>query len=1423
LKIYNEISKALKSCLKEKVSISAATVVGFLITGTVMMAAENVAIANSGAKDSFSILSVEEVDDVLDLTADSHIEGVIDLGEGQDIVNITGVGTTANPETLTLANVEKINITENSNIILSDETKLEMDSNSKISINDNSTLTNKGKIVATETKSYLIHPKNSTFINDGEINVKNSGAAVIAINKGEVINNNLINIEGGKSAWGLTANDESTATNNGTISISNTENGYAVGMMVRSGSTVKNEKNATIILENTANGIGINADTNQNGQSSYAANAENAGSIIGKNMKNGWGMLLEKGGEDDTTITAKNTGIIDLIGENVLGIEATAGNIVIENEGEISVSGKTAVGIKINSGNTLVNAGKIVATGENAYAIKGGDSFDKIILKDGSWIEGNVDLGKGKGSFIITEEGTTESPSNFTFKDVNVENVSEHVIQVTNSNVVFTEDTNLNLTGSEKYAQNIIAKNSTVTNKGRIVSEKGVYLLYSYDNSNIINDGTLEIAAGGTAIVIGGETSNAINNNLIKVTGSTGSRAMNIGNGATGINNGEIQADNGMGLFMYSGTAKNEKDGKIILTGEGAKGIRIYGSQTNGSDNPVVVKDSTAENNGTITGNGNKLYGMSVSKRDGAKTTIVNTGTIELTGDNVTGIYSDRLGESTSTEQDITISNTGTVEINGTNSTLIVANRANVTNDGILKLNIGTNGADNNKIYVGDDSSSMVHSGEIYLTDVTATNISDDEMTKLQNYIKTSLFEGKNVELKGDVVRNGAGQILFTGGEGVADLIPDLTINANGHYDLSDAQVQVVAEKGATVSTDRTFDFNGDNLSININASENLEADQYVVELNKNDKVEMTGKVVGQDLGFKLVNSNININGGKISTNVENKESIAVALEGSTLETNNATILGNILLNNESTAKIDAATANNFTDMIVGDGTTYNTVEMGTTGAVTTFSGTIKEIGNLGAVGTVVFNENAVLKNVSAVIDKNNLFVIRMDANQNNALSENNGEIILKEDGRLMVETDRLTIPVEGMTTQLGATVIKGENGESVDEKVVASQFIYDITLADSTAVAKAGEAPSTLQIGLKDIKNIDEIENEYEDIYVAAASSGNLSNLTSISNDSNKAELNKLFKEIRTQNAYVLGEAISVDSMKAWRTTLNGNVDFLNAGEFKVKGIAMGDITNNNFTRDYDFRATGLMFMGEYGYDSTTTIGMAAGGGYVYGKLSDAKHNKVSGDSWYVGAFGKKAIGDFTLTGNMAYQYNKLEGKRKLSNAYESFNFSDKFGVDGFNIGAEGRYDYKLEQGFVVTPHLSLNMNRVVQGKINEGNGTMAETLNKYNGTTLETKFGVELAKYMEIGNGAKVKLFGDLAYVNMAGDVNREFHGNFTGDTRRFNVDPIKKAKNTGELTVGGRATCTTGIFMDGKVSYGFGNGSDATKVTLGLGYTF
>ena len=897
-----------------------------------------------------------------------------------------------------------------------------------------------------------------------------------------------------------------------------------------------------------------------------------------------------------------------------------------------------------------------------------------------------------------------------------------------------------------------------------------------------------------------------------------------------GIINVNKGTTSGSAVYIYSGKAINEKSGVINLLGDEARGFRAYGGVIHGAD-VNEFRDIYVLNAGKILGDNNKLYGMNLTKIGTKDAILENAGQIILSGQANIGMYLWRKVGENGKALGINAEG-GEISILGKDSIAMYGDNSEITNNGIIKLNIFQEDGktlSNNKAMYGENESVVKNTGSLYLTDVISEKVSEEDLTKLESYVNNYLISGDETSkiINVGVIRNKDGAIIIANGENIGGMIPDLEVNENGDYILTDEYISNL-DKNQVLTTDKTLDFTGDSLNINVNANSDFDANKHLVSLVNNENTTVTGNLIGANKGILIDKTSMILKNSKIEVNVLNDKNIALDFKNeskgevlsstiigniaitdkSVIKLEDSKINGNILLDKSSSLALDKSTTENFTGIIKGNN---NGSEVILGKNITKFNGTIENVDNVKTNGILIMEENSKLINSSIQVNDEHLLVIRIGAKEKtHALSTNVGVISLSNNGHMMIETGRANIKA-GDILNLGTIVI----GDS--SNIHASQYIYDISLAEVTRLSGG----SQLIVSLKNAIDLG-LDLQVSDVYASLANAGKLGELVSVSIDKNKSELNKILKQNSEENSYVLGYKASKDSIESWSNTVTNNINFLKGGEFKVSGLGMGAIENTDTNMDYKFAGTGLMAIGEYGYNSNTTFGLALGGGSILGEKNSK--NKVSGDSFYVSAFAKKIVEDILLTANIGYQFNRLDGKRNVENIYESYSFKNKFNTNGFNVDLEGKYIYTLENGYTLEPHIGLGLVAIKQDSINENieNGPLAMELDSIKNTTLKTKVGVELAKNIITDLGAKIKVFGDLSYVNNSGDVNKDIKGKFEGSTSEFNIRPLEIGRNKGEICLGGRIEGLTGIFVDTKLTYSFGD-MDYTKVTMGLGYKF
>ncbi|MGL4672001.1 autotransporter domain-containing protein [Cetobacterium sp.] len=1140
-------------------------------------------------------------------------------------------------------------------------------------------------------------------------------------------------------------------------------------------------------------------------------------------------------GVDKNYVAEVNAGVVEL-NEDISnkGLVGKPGVLnVWEDPLNLDTEGKQVTAIN-NATISQIGKGKAYAAVNISNSANFENNGEIIVNKDGQDIGAAVTKSFGNLNTLKEDLNTSSSLTNKGIIDIqnvsiaNAVNINGYKKQ---DNIVAKDETELNNSGTIKISELTV---KTINGLEKIAWN----LLHDFkiDIDGVESEGSIGngIIVGDNVNVTNSGTIDIINANPMAIKGTVDGEYKEVTFAGVGIGAAHSTEK---AVEEARKSVKNEETGVIDLKGTNFVGIAGVGAvdvvnsgtiKTLGDNSAAVLlmKGATLKNSGTIS-IGNGSYGVvAVDKEEEITPKAVNEGEINITGSNSIGMFADN--------SEITNAKSGEIKLN------------------IFEKDGKT--VANNKAMYGINGSTVTNTGSIYLTDVTAETVGTAELKDLEAYVNNVLVSGDESTkvTNTGVVRNKDGKIIVAAGGNLSDKFPGIEVTPTGDYIVTDKIVASVG-KDEVLKTDSTIIFPGDKLDLSINASEKFDREKFLVKITENSKVDMSGVLNAQDKGVQIDKSNVNITNSSIGVNSENKDAIAldimngskialsgteivgnVSLDGSILDIKTSGISGNISLNNAAELSMDKASAEIFTGIIEGNKDNHNSsvvlgdgvVEGKTT--VTSFNGTVSNVDNFETNGILVMGEKSNFLHSGIEVSDENLLVIRVGEGENDfALSDNIGTLKLKENGHLMIETGRMNLK-DGALIKL-STVIEGESAN-----IHASDFIYDISILkteeeEKEDVPKTIEAieeqpeveGTTLVVTVKDAKALG-LDADVADVYESLKDAGKVNGLASTKSGNDKSEFNKILKQNSHKNGYSLGDKVSRDSIGVWNDVVKNNIKFLEAGEFKISGLSTGAFESTDTNVEYDFAGAGLMVLGEYGYDSKTTLGFSAAGGSVSGEL-DSK-NEVSGDSFYFSVFGKKAIEDIMLTLNVGYQFNNLEGKRSVGNIYENYNFNEDFDTNGFNIDLEGRYIYSLQNDFTLEPHLGVNVMSIDQDSIseNEQDGPFAMELDSSEKTTVKTKLGLELAKNIVLDGGSKVKLFGDISYVNNSGDVDEDFNGRFKESTKDFGVKPVEIGKNKGELSLGGKVSLPSGVFTDAKLTHTFGDG-EYTKVTATLGYTF
>lgn len=277
-------------------------------------------------------------------------------------------------------------------------------------------------------------------------------------------------------------------------------------------------------------------------------------------------------------------------------------------------------------------------------------------------------------------------------------------------------------------------------------------------------------------------------------------------------------------------------------------------------------------------------------------------------------------------------------------------------------------------------------------------------------------------------------------------------------------------------------------------------------------------------------------------------------------------------------------------------------------------------------------------------------------------------------------------------------------------------------------------------------------------------------------------------------------------------------------------KGYYTYDIGSKDI--DVDSKITGMYAQGEYGVNETLNLGVIFGGNQSESEINNS--SKVEGDSFYLGAYAKKYLGNLRLLAGVGYQYGDYEADR-VAVGYEGITttrtFDSNYNDNTFNIYAQGKYSNKLAENLYLEPSIALDYTYVNQEGASE-NGVLAiETDSKdFNYTT--AKFGVDLRKDIPTTTATHSLVAG--AYYNrmLDGYEEENITGRFVGGSD-FDILVSPSNKHEVGLRAKYEVSLNNGVTFDVKGSYTFeresysGENKNEHKgewiVGAGIGYRF
>ena len=713
---FNEVEKSLKRCLKEKISITTATVVGFLIAGTVAFGGTTIPTIPTG-------------DDVITISEPNKYY----ITDPNDDLNAT------------------VNVMGKEIVINGEKTASGAETSSVFSVKSNVTLENKATIWVIDNgkKGYAqamgnFYKEAGTVINEGKIYVDGTDKGWsqaedrikgIGIDAGEAYNRGIIIVNDGSGMTDNSGTSEKIIVNDtdGTITVE----GGGVGIYHRMEAITKGSVENKGTIEVTGTGTGVLLSNGKIGPEYDEKKFINSGKIIANNG----GTAIKTSGTKDATIKLVKgshiEGLIHLLGTNNTvdidgvgtddnpeenNIKSNDVNVKIDNSNIIlkgtlnSQQNKTTVVINnVNGKTTLVNDATI--SGNIGMHLNGTDTNNKIEVtntKDGSITvsgenaigvkvdgvtttftnDGTITLKEGtvKGTGISINKGTATNNGTIALGLGTIEN-SNNNIAIKNEGGTAKNTGKIKITDktSEELKDFDISTlfNGSYDNTGMIVGKDGIAIKQEGDTviAGDTDTGTINNAEqeGSNVVITGGVTIKGSADKPIKVESLNVTGKVTIANG-----------DSDKGVEIKGTTTNLDANGSLAIGSSEAASLTITNGTVNAEDNGTAVtfahEDSSLELSGTtFNGNiGSDTTKGTVKTSEGEKATVI-TGNIEAKSVELAGTTAITGNiETKSVELAGTTVITGNIE---TESMAVTAGETKIAGiiTGATKINIGTN------------------------------------------------------------------------------------------------------------------------------------------------------------------------------------------------------------------------------------------------------------------------------------------------------------------------------------------------------------------------------------------------------------------------------------------------------------------------------------------------------------------------------------------------------------------------------------------------------------------------------------------------------------------------------------------------------------------------------------------------------------
>ena len=450
-----------------------------------------------------------------------------------------------------------------------------------------------------------------------------------------------------------------------------------------------------------------------------------------------------------------------------------------------------------------------------------------------------------------------------------------------------------------------------------------------------------------------------------------------------------------------------------------------------------------------------------------------------------------------------------------------------------------------------------------------------------------------------------------------------------------------------------------------------------------------------------------------------------------------------------------------------------NTLSIGKTAMVEVIDSNINDIQNN---GTFINNGNSVAKTLAMSTDSQmysdinaNLKVENAEVNGTVIITNNNGEYLTKNGKNFDIITGNVT----------GNAQIKSENGLMTVNKSKTRNLSANASRTDTVKYAK------TLNADTEQLNTARQIETALENI--------------DIDYEAGKTEAGKFGAKLQALNTatldsmsgqiYASAQALTFEQSETINRNLSNRMTMLSESLKNDKTFGFwtaGIYSKGKIEKDGFAKGKTVIKGGQAGFDMKIKQDIILGMAVDYSK-GEVKFNRYNGKSKAnmtgLSIYGRQNFGNGYLAGRVGIGFtdSKVERDIIVNNHYiehSKVNHNDKIFAGYLETG----YDIKNKSGdFVVTPYVTLGMDRMTRGKFFEENTNFGMNANKKTYNMLYTSVGLKTIK--TFGN---TNITGYLGYTHGLNKKNLDFDASYNfAPNAKFEVKGINYSRN--KITAG------------------------------------